>query len=260
MISVLSGLLVLMPVQRDEPIRDNSFLIEEAYNQDAGVVQHVSTFSGSGDGEWELVFGQEWPLGGQRYQVGLSLPVLRRALDGGARTGIGDPSLGFRWQVAGIDGGPVAVAPRVSILLPLGDDRTGHGSGGLGLQLSLPISYQPLRRWVFHGNAGMTLVPGTGGSSGTAGPVAGLGLGGSAVWLLASPVNLLLEGLWTLDQAGRGPVEHRLILSPGLRAAVNLAGGVQVVPGMAYMAGLSGASDSFFLYLSVEHPFRPARP
>ena len=28
-----------------QPIADNSFLIEEAYNQEAGVVQHISTFS-----------------------------------------------------------------------------------------------------------------------------------------------------------------------------------------------------------------------
>jgi len=28
--------------QESEPIEDNSFLIEEAYNQEAGVVQHIS--------------------------------------------------------------------------------------------------------------------------------------------------------------------------------------------------------------------------
>ena len=32
------------------PIADNSFLIEEAYNQDPGVVQHISTFSRPGLG------------------------------------------------------------------------------------------------------------------------------------------------------------------------------------------------------------------
>ena len=35
-------------------IADNSFLVEEAYNQEAGVVQHVSTFSRpEGGGAWD---------------------------------------------------------------------------------------------------------------------------------------------------------------------------------------------------------------
>ena len=33
-----------LPAQAPVPIRDNSFLIEEAYNQEWGVVQHVATF------------------------------------------------------------------------------------------------------------------------------------------------------------------------------------------------------------------------
>jgi len=34
-------------VEAKRPIQDNSFLIEEAYNQESGVVQHISTFSHS---------------------------------------------------------------------------------------------------------------------------------------------------------------------------------------------------------------------
>src|SRR5262245_1643983 len=50
-------------------IRDNSFLIEEAYNQEPGVVQHIFTGSfglddrgGPRTRTWDLSFTQEWPL------------------------------------------------------------------------------------------------------------------------------------------------------------------------------------------------------
>ena len=31
-------------VESEPVIQDNSFLVEEAYNQEAGIVQHISTF------------------------------------------------------------------------------------------------------------------------------------------------------------------------------------------------------------------------
>ena len=69
-------------------IADNSFLIEEAYNQEAGVVQHVSTFSRpEGGGAWDYAFTQEWPLGGMRHQLSYTVPVLHAD---GSGTGLGD--------------------------------------------------------------------------------------------------------------------------------------------------------------------------
>lgn len=34
----------ISPAVRPAPIQDNSFLIEEAYNQEDGIIQHISTF------------------------------------------------------------------------------------------------------------------------------------------------------------------------------------------------------------------------
>ena len=43
-------------------IEDNSFLIEEAYNQEAGVVQHINTmFYDWKHDTWSYSFTQEWP-------------------------------------------------------------------------------------------------------------------------------------------------------------------------------------------------------
>ena len=46
-----------------EGIMDNSFLIEEAYNQEEGVVQHINTFMRQRHGDWLYTFTQEWPIG-----------------------------------------------------------------------------------------------------------------------------------------------------------------------------------------------------
>src|SRR6185437_8242001 len=56
-----------LTAQEPGPIADNSFLIEEAYNQEAGVVQHISTFSRpNGGGAWDYTFTQEWPFRGMK--------------------------------------------------------------------------------------------------------------------------------------------------------------------------------------------------
>ena len=59
------------------PIQDNSFLIEEAYNQDPGYVQHISAFSHSTRraAAGLYTFTQEWPLGGVKHQLSYTLPV-----------------------------------------------------------------------------------------------------------------------------------------------------------------------------------------
>ena len=44
-------------------IQDNSFLVEEAYNQEFGVVQHISSFTRFWDSkDWNYSFTQEWPV------------------------------------------------------------------------------------------------------------------------------------------------------------------------------------------------------
>jgi hypothetical protein len=42
-------------------ILDNSFLVEEAFNQEAGIFQNIFAFTRSQDGAWQGAFTQEWP-------------------------------------------------------------------------------------------------------------------------------------------------------------------------------------------------------
>jgi hypothetical protein len=52
-------------------IQDDSFLVEEAYNQERGMVQHINTFSRMWNSK-DLIytFTQEWPMPGDpRHQL-----------------------------------------------------------------------------------------------------------------------------------------------------------------------------------------------
>jgi Putative MetA-pathway of phenol degradation len=226
--------------QHVEHIADNSFLIEEAYNQEAGVVQHISTLALSdGDGSWEYGFTQEWPLGGMRHQLSYTVPVLN---PDGFGAGLGDILLNYRYQAVGDEESSLHVAPRLSVVLPTGSEENERGSGALGLEGNLPVSYVVSNVLELHSNSGLIL-------DGEAGAVDAR-LGASGVLRVRPWVNVLLEAVWSSDQ------EDVLILNPGVRWALDLAGDLQVVPGLAYTVAMGpGAPDALFLYLSLEHPF-----
>ncbi|HET7746135.1 MAG TPA: transporter, partial [Vicinamibacteria bacterium] len=134
------------------PIADNSFLLEEAYNQEPGVIQHISLFQHTGDGAWAYAFTEEWPVGGQRHQLSVTLPLLAT----GEETGLGDAALNYRFQALGREGERTWFAPRLSLLLGNGSPSRGLGAGGAGLQVNLPLSVDLGERFVSHSNAGGT--------------------------------------------------------------------------------------------------------
>jgi hypothetical protein len=241
-----------------QAIQDNSFLIEEAYNQERGVVQHIGTFDRASGGDWEFAFTQEWPVGGIRHQLSYIIPVQHGSTTG---TGLGDVALNYRYQLVGNAEARTAVAPRLTILLPTGNDRAERGSGGVGLQANLPVSFVVGPELVTHWNAGVTVTPSARNPLGQSATTTNLNLGASAVWLLRPSFNLLVEALWldTRSVVGNGQTagERAGYLSPGMRMAFDLAGDLQIVPGLAYTFGLGPDSneDAVFLYLSFEHPF-----
>ena len=54
------------------PIQDNSFLVEEAYNQEDGVVQHISFFQYLPSTGWAFTQTDEWPLRTIKHQLSLT--------------------------------------------------------------------------------------------------------------------------------------------------------------------------------------------
>ena len=255
-----TGPLAAQDSAEPEPIADNSFLIEEAYNQEAGVVQHISTFARpDGGGAWAYSFTQEWPFRGMIHQLSYTVPVLHEAAGG---TGPGDIALNYRYQLVGNGSDGPHVAPRATLVLPTGSERRGRGAGGVGFQTNLPFSIRPAPMLALHANAGLTYTPTTSNAAGSSAATVNTNAGASAIWLMRPNFNLMVELLWQSTEAviaeGRTERSDAVFLNPGVRWAFNFDSGLQIVPGAAYTVGLDDASgdDGLFLYLSFEHPFR----
>jgi hypothetical protein len=240
------------------PIADNSFLMEEAYNQEPGVIQHISLLQKASKGSsWIYAFTQEWPVGGQKHQFSYTVPF---ASLGKSASGLGDLMLNWRYQLVGKDDDATWISPRVSLSLPTGDEDKFLGSGGMGWQFDIPISHRWSDEMVSHTNIGMTLQP-----DASAGSVnystTDLNLGQSFIWQPADRFNLMLETIWTSRSTKLGNVTNNTsfgYFSPGARWGFDFTSGLQVVPGIAFPIGFGDAQDdnSILLYISFEHPLK----
>jgi hypothetical protein len=248
----------------DGPIQDNSFILEEAYSQEPGVIQHISAFSRAvGTGAWAYSFTEEWPVLGQTHQASVTFNLA--GLERPGASGLGDVALNYRWQAVGSGETPVALSPRLSVLLPSGDAKSGLGAGGAGLQVNLPLSAMLGERFVTHVNVGGSYVPSALASGGGRAALATFSAGQSLIWLAHSRFNVLTEVLYTRSETTRQGVTDRaesFTINPGVRAAINFASGLQVVPGVSVPLGVgpSRGERAVFFYLSLEHPFRFAGP
>jgi hypothetical protein len=248
---VALALLIVWPVGRpavaqSRAIADNSFLIEEAYNQEPGVVQHIGAWQRSlRSAPWIFTFTQEWPLGTQLHQLSYTVPFQRTESPLRA-SGFGDVALNYRYQLLPVDQ-RVAMSPRVSLLVPTGSRARGLGTGEIGAQLNVPVSVMLGSALVSHWNAGLTAVAG----------VTTYNLGASMIWLLHPSFNVMVEMAWTDQNAG----PQSFVVNPGIRWAHNFASGLQIVPGIAFPVGVgpSRGARAAFLYLSFEHRFQSAR-
>jgi len=252
------------------PIRgvmDNSFLVEEAYNQDPGVVQHILTaaygvnhVSGPDEHVWDFSFTQEWPLFSQTHQVSYTIPF--SDINSGSRhdSGFGDVLLNYRWQAFFKEETLAAFAPRFSLILPTGDAKRGFGDDTLGYQVNLPFSTALNDRWAVHANAGLTFLPDAG--TGPTHNLLSYNLGASAIYAATDRLHFMLEWIGNWDEAANGPGgtsrEFSSVISPGARYAFNFKNDAQLVLGLAAPIGLNRAAPDIgvFLYVSFEHTFQ----
>ena len=244
-------------------ITDNSFLVEEAFNQEPGVFQNIFGVLRIG-GAWAAGFTQEWPVVSQTHQFSYTLGF------GGADgvDGFGDVLLNYRYQLWTGDDGRPAFSPRLSIILPTGDQKKGLGDGSVGLQVNLPFSKQ--RGDVFfHWNGGFTHVPGVDGNPldlPTLLPADDVTLtspflSGSAIWRTRPMLNLMVESVleWPEELTAPGTTRRftAFTLSPGLRGGWNI-GDRQLILGAAVPITWSNdeTDAGVFFYFSYELPFK----
>lgn len=216
-------------------ITDNSFLIEEAFNQGRGIFQNIFTWTRGRHRTWDASFTQEWPAPGMAHQLSYTLPFAGN----GYASGLGDVMINYRYQYREEDAAGPAVSPRLSVMLPTGSESDGLGAGTTGFQLNLPVSKQYGNFYV-HGNAGYTW---QGDVQRT------LFLGGSGIWRVAPMLNLMLEMVVDSDDT--------FTISPGVRKGWNF-GSHQLVIGAAIPLTRAGGrtARALFTYLSYELPFR----
>jgi len=252
-------------------IEDNSFLIEEAYNQEAGVVQHIFSATYNNDSRqrgWSFSFTQEWPVFSQDHQFSYTIPS-SHFKDGADRIyGIGDILLNYRYQA--LEEGDLlpAFAPRFSLILPTGDRDRGTGDGVVGYQWNLPFSKKLASRFAMHANFGLTYLPHVrarlGGSTAalsSKNSLVSYNLGASGIFALFPRFHLMLEWVGTFDESiddrGRPARSFLPVISPGFRTAIVNEDKLQVVLGAAMPVGLNRKANNqgAFLYLSIEHDF-----
>ena len=244
------------PVDRPFEISDNSFLVEEAFNQEAGIFQNIFNATRTGD-VWIPTFTQEWPLRSQTHQLSYTLSWQA----GLGNSGFGDTLINYRYQALTEGPGRPAFSPRVSLIVPTGSSDRGLGRGSTGLQFNLPFSKQT-GDIAWHWNAGLTWFTSVDGATrpqdefSLTSPF----LAGSGIYRLRPMFHLMLESVALFEQypdADDTARETFFTISPGARGGWNL-GDHQLVLGFAVPITWGGGETdrAAFFYFSYELPFK----
>ena len=240
-------------------IEDNSFLIEEAYNQEPGVVQHISNGQYYGrDIKFIYTFTQEWPITGYKHQLSYDISYLSSE----SINGVDAISVNYRYQLFYRDDW-ACVSPRLSLIIPTSNSNNRFGDGTFKAQINLPISKRISESLVTHFNLGSTYHhriewrdPGS--NKVLRKSSFDFHVGGSIIWLTMQNMNLVLE--WRTDLVGKsnvtGTIDRSIetIVNPGIRHAINI-NNLQIVQGVSLPVTVGNDVEAVALfYLSFEHP------
>jgi hypothetical protein len=236
-------------------ITDNSFFVEEAFNQERGIFQNIFGWVRDQTGDWDASFTQEWPVSGMKHQFSYTIPFS----GGGISTNLGGVLLNYRYQALDEGPGRPAFSPRLSLVLPTGTRESGNDRPGV--QVNLPFSKQ-VGDVYFHWNAGLTWLQGIGLANGDRTNTNTPQLAGSAIWRTAPMFHLMLESVVSfadvLSNTGHDRRERAVTVSPGFRWGWNV-GERQIVVGTALPITTeeSETTVGVLTYFSYELPFGP---
>lgn len=228
-------------------IADNSFLVEEAFNQEFGIFQNIFVMTRSHTGLWSGSFTQEWPVPGMKHQFSYTIPL--SVFDGSAS--LGDALINYRYQMLDGANGTVAFSPRLSLVVPTSKEGREFGASGAGLQMNLPVSKQTGSVFI-HLNAGTTMIREAGsGTPWQQTPFAA----GSVIVAVRPMFNLMVEA-YTESRPGLKDRDVSTTIAPGFRTGINV-GDKQWIVGVAVPITRGAVRDHGVLgYLWSELPFR----
>lgn len=257
---LLFFVLILLPVMAFTKIEDNSFLLEEAFNQEWGVYQFIQKYQVlNKSNNYNYTFGNEIPITDKVHQFSYEFAYARA--DGIEHGTISDLTLNYRLQPVNKDG--FLVAERVGLIVPTGRVQTGGGNGVYGFEFMQAATITLSEQWMNHWNFGFRVLP----SAKTAGidkrrTLTSFTAGTSVVYLLSDNFNLLLEGLLRAGQSvnpdGSKEAETTMVINPGFRFASDLAWkDTQIVPGVSFPTELLNGptQHGILFYLSIEPKF-----
>ena len=263
--------LALLPVKaisQHRGVADNSFFLEEAYNQEDRVVQHIIsvTIPAHRVDQGTISFTEEVPLSGQKHQLALTIPYEVREF---YEDGMGDLSIHYRYQLLPATD-RFAMSPRLSVMYGSTIGSAGVYDAALGFELGIPVSAQIGNRLDLHLNASAACWPNADFDGVTFGvdcepnyeseTLFDLRAGAGLIWHVSRNLNSLLEVVYTAEDTrflALPGFTSSVITSPGARAAINI-GSLQVVPGFAVPIEFSDGGHikvGYFFYLSLEHPY-----
>lgn len=249
----------------NEVIEDNSFFIEEAYNQEEHVVQHIINGLWKNDPEdlLQTSFTQKWPLFKYKHQFSYTIPYTFH-LDETDKNGFNNIIINYRYQLFYKEDW-ACVSPRLSYIHKTGDAAKGNGQESIGAQFNLPFSKRLSDKFIMHLNAGATYFNKVNGFDyirkiNVFKDLVSYNFGGSLIWLSAKRINIMLEDLSNrtcyINHQGEKDYSWEFIINPGIRYAINLKD-IQIVPGLCVPVYLNKENSSVaaFFYLSFEHSF-----
>lgn len=238
-----------------EPVEDNSFLVEEAYNQDPGVVQFINVYQKSSKTkDWSYVFINELPLMSRTHQFSYEIPY--SYLESTDKTGMGDVKLNYRHEIFGND--TFTTTGRLSYATTTGKFEEGLGAGVNTYEASLVTSVKINEQWLQHWNLGASHAPKSKLANGDTADNNRFFWNLSNVYLITDSFNFMLEFASSQEEATIGQDttqwSSQFIVSPSFRYGFDV-GDWQIVPGIAMPSTIGpnpGTENQTLIYLSIE--------
>jgi hypothetical protein len=241
-------------------IEDNSFLLEEAFNQEWGVYQFIQKYQTAKVAKgYEYSFENEIPITDKTQQFSYEFAFGRP--DSAGHGAISDVTLNYRLQPYNKDG--VLLADRFGLILPTGRVDKNAGNGVYGFEFMQAGTIAINENFVTHFNFGFDVLP----NAKTAGidkrrTLSSFTGGSSIIYLWKDNVNLLFEALLQSGQStnpdGSKTADTTLTLNPGMRFAMDFEWQeTQIVPGISFPTEvLNGPTEhGVLVYLSIEPKF-----
>jgi len=237
-----------------EPLEDNSFLVEEAYNQEPGVVQFIQVYQKQNKGkDWNYTFINEIPMGGQADQFSYEIPYAYiEAVD---KTQVGDIKINYRREFVRSES--FVTTGRLSVISNSGDYKLGFGNGAVGYEASLLNSVVINSKWTQHWNVGAQFVPKSKDALDNTADTSKFFWALSNVYFVTDTFNIMLEmtGSSFEEVLGQDSTtwNQENMISPSVRYAYDV-GSWQFVPGLALPIGLGNMAgqNQVLGYLSIE--------